>query len=157
LRLRSPTSVDSYVKAVAWYREHGQPVDIVIPSYRDAERVRTLVGSIRRTVPREMARVIVTDDASGAEHLAALGQIDGVEVIDGRENRGFAANVNRGVRAADPGWDVVVLNSDVEARAGWLACLQYAASQEDDVAIVGARLVYPDGRIQFAGTVRNLG
>ena len=52
---------------------------------------------------------------------------------------------------------MVVLNSDVEARPGWLACLQYAASQEDDVGVVGARLLYPDGRIQFAGTVRNLG
>ena len=50
-----------------------------------------------------------------------------------------------------------MLNSDTEARPGWLACLQFAASQEDDVGIVGARLVYPDGRIQFAGTVRNLG
>ena len=45
----------------------------------------------------------------------------------------------------------------MEARDGWLACLQYAASQEDDIGIVGARLLYPDDRIQFAGTVRNLG
>ncbi len=50
---------------------------------------------------------------------------------------------------------MVVLNSDVEARPGWLACLQYAASQEEDVGIVGAQLLYPDGRIQFGGTVRN--
>src|SRR5206468_188147 len=44
-----------------------------------------------------------------------------------------------------------------DGRPGWLACLQYAASQEDDVAVVGARLLYPDGRIQFAGAARNLG
>ena len=43
------------------------------------------------------------------------------------ENSGFAANVNRGLRATDPDRDVVVLNSDVEALPGWLACLQYAA------------------------------
>jgi glycosyltransferase involved in cell wall biosynthesis len=78
-------------------------------------------------------------------------------VIESEHNEGFAANVNRGLRATDPLLDVVVLNSDMEARPGWLACLQYAASQEDDVAIVGARLLYPDGRIQFAGTARNLG
>ena len=50
---------------------------------------------------------------------------------------------------------MVLLNSDVEARPGWLACLQYAASQEKDVGIVGAQLLYPDGRIQFGGTMRN--
>jgi GT2 family glycosyltransferase len=132
-------------------------VSIVIPSFRDAERVATLVRSIRETVPDGMAQIIVADDASGSEHVEALRVIEGIEVVIGEQNRGFAANVNRGLRAADPECDVIVLNSDMEARTGWLACLQYAASQEDDVAIVGARLLYPDGRIQFAGTQRNLG
>src|SRR2546430_3346432 len=39
----------------------------------------------------------------------------------------------------------VLLNSDVEACAGCLAGLQYAASQEEDVGIVGGKLLYPDG------------
>jgi len=157
LRLRSDWGEDSFRRAVAWYRDHGEPVDVVIPSYRDAERVRALVASIQRTVPPGMARVIVADDASGPDHVAALREIAGVEIVEGAENRGFAANVNRGLRATDPRRDVVVLNSDVEARAGWLAGLQYAASQEDDVGIVGPKLLYPDGRIQFAGTMRNRG
>ncbi len=157
LALRSAASNDAYRRALQWYREHGRPVDVVIPSYRDAQRVATLAASIARTVPQGMARVIVADDASGAEHVAALRAIAGIEVVAGAQNAGFAANVNRGLRASGPGRDVVVLNSDTEARPGWLACLQYAASQDDDVGIVGARLVYPDGRIQFAGTMRNLG
>ncbi len=157
LRLQGRGTENAYHRAVAWYREHGRPVDVVIPSYRDAERVATLVASIRRTVPAGAVRVIVADDASGPEHVRALRAIAGVEVLAGEENAGFAANVNRGLRACDPARDVVVLNSDTEARPGWLACLQYAASQEDDVGVVGGRLLYPDGRIQFAGTVRNLG
>ncbi|HEV3046136.1 MAG TPA: glycosyltransferase [Solirubrobacteraceae bacterium] len=157
LRLRSHAGADEYRRALEWYRLYGEPVSIVIPSFRDAEHVRTLVASIARTVPAGMARIVVADDASGAEHLAALRAIEGIEVIAGEDNRGFAANVNRGLLAADPEHDVVVLNSDMEARPGWLACLQYASRQGDDIGIVGARLLYPDGRIQFAGTVRNLG
>ncbi len=157
LRLRSVASDDAYRRAVAWYAEHGEPVDVVIPSFRDAEHVATLVASIQRTVPAGMARIVVADDASGAEHVAALRAIAGIEVVAGERNEGFAANVNRGLRVCDPARDVVVLNSDTEARPGWLACLQFAASQEDDIGVVGARLVYPDGRIQFAGTARNLG
>ncbi|MFI5010383.1 MAG: glycosyltransferase family 2 protein, partial [Solirubrobacterales bacterium] len=173
---------NDYRRAVAWYREHGEPVSIVIPSYRDAERVAELVASIRATVPAGMARIFVADDASGPENVAVLRAIAGIEVIAGEENAGFAANVNRGLRAAlaadEPtgagrsagagesegagaknmgGRDVVVLNSDMVARPGWLAGLQYASRQEDDIGIVGARLLYPDGRIQFAGTVRNVG
>jgi GT2 family glycosyltransferase len=157
LALRSASSHDDYPRAQAWYRRMGQPVSVVIPSYRDADHVRTLVASIQRTVPPGMARIIVADDASGEEHLAALREIPGIEIVAGEQNAGFAANVNRGLRAADPGRDVVILNSDVEARDGWLACLQYACSRGEDIGIVGARLLYPDGRIQFAGTVRNLG
>jgi GT2 family glycosyltransferase/glycosyltransferase involved in cell wall biosynthesis len=157
LRLRSHASGDDYRRAVAWYRAHGEPVSIVIPSFRDAERVRELVASIALTVPSGMAQIIVADDASGPEHVAALREIPGIEIVAAEENRGFASNVNRGLRATHPGRDVIVLNSDTEAQPGWLACLQYASRQGDDIGIVGPKLLYPDGRIQFAGTVRNLG
>jgi GT2 family glycosyltransferase/glycosyltransferase involved in cell wall biosynthesis len=157
LRLRTHARDQERRRAVVWYREHGKPVDVVIPSYRDAAHVRKLVRSIRRTTSRGMARVIVADDCSGAEHLAALRRIDGIEVlVESERNSGFAANVNRGLRATLPERDVVVLNSDVEASLdGWLEGLQYAAYRDGDVGIVGAQLLYPDGRIQFGGTIRN--
>jgi GT2 family glycosyltransferase len=155
LQLRSHGRNREMRRALAWYREHGRAVSIVIPSYRDADHVRALIASLRKTTKREMVRIVVTDDASGPEHVAELRRIEGIEIVEGAENGGFAANVNRGLRAVGESGDVVVLNSDVEARPGWLACLQYAASQEEDVGIVGAQLLYPDGRIQFGGTVRN--
>ncbi len=156
MRLRSHARDQELRSAVAWYREHGRPVDIVIPSFRDAPRVRVLVLSISRTARPGMCRVIVADDCSGPEHLAALRAIDGIdELIESERNTGFAANVNRGLRARDPERDVVVLNSDVEALPSWLECLQYATERHPYAGIVGAQLQYPDGRIQFAGSVRN--
>jgi GT2 family glycosyltransferase len=157
VQLRSVWGDLAHRRAVAWYREHGRPVDIVIPSYEDADCVRKLVASLRRTVDEGMARIIVADDASGPEHIGELRAIEGIELVRGDLNAGFAANVNRGLRATDPRRDVIVLNSDIEARPGWLAALQYGASRESDIGIVGARLLYPDDRIQFAGTARNLG
>jgi len=152
-RLLDPTTFE----ARRWYRANGDPVALVIPSYRDADHVRVLVHSIRRTTTPDRVRIIVADDCSGAEHLAALRAIEGIEIVEGERNAGFAANVNRGLRAAGDELDVVVLNSDVVVRDDWLAVLQYASHEADYVGIVGAKLLYPDGRIQFAGTVRNLG
>ncbi|MGI9185736.1 MAG: glycosyltransferase [Solirubrobacteraceae bacterium] len=143
--------------ALAWYRAHGRAVSIVIPSYRDAERVTALVASLRATTDRRRVQVLICDDASGPEHVARLRAIEGVTVITGEVNAGFAANVNRGLSAAEPSQDVVILNSDTIARPGWLAALQYATSRSPGVGVVGARLLYEDQRIQFAGTVRNLG
>ena len=138
-----------------WYRRHGRPVTIVIPSYRDAKLVAQLVAKIHQTTDRRRVNIIVTDDASGPEHLAALHRIEGIEVICGERNGGFSVNVNRGLRAADPRRDVVLLNSDVIPLRDWLACLQHATTRGRSVGIVGARLLYPDNRIQYGGTVRN--
>lgn len=170
LRLRTHWLAAERRKAELWYKQHGRPVDIVIPSFRDHEHVAALVQRVRKTVPREMARVIVADDASGEEHLSALKAIAGIQIVAGERNAGFATNVNRGIAATDPARDVVLLNSDVEPQKGWLACLQHACHQTKerdvlgeagivgkDAGIVGARLLYPDGRIQFAGASRNLG
>jgi GT2 family glycosyltransferase len=138
-----------------WYRHHGRPVTIVIPSFRDAVLVTRLVAKIRSTTPADRVRIVVADDASGPEHLAALARIEGVEVIAGETNGGFAVNVNRGLRAADPEHDVVLLNSDVVPLRDWLACLQHAVSGDRPAGIAGAKLLYPDNRIQYAGTIRN--
>ncbi|MGO9898405.1 MAG: glycosyltransferase [Solirubrobacteraceae bacterium] len=145
------------VAATRWYRAAGRPVTIVIPSYRDYAQVATLIGSLRKTTSRERVEIVVCDDASGREHLAALRTIKGITIVAGERNAGFAANVNRGLAAADPAHDVVLLNPDMVAQPGWLACLQYAAGDENDIGIVGGKLLSPDGRIQSAGTIRNQG
>lgn len=150
-------SRDRTADARRWYRRHKRPVTIVIPSYRDAALVARLVQAIRKTTDRRYVEIVVADDASGPEHLAALRGIEGIRVVEGEENRGFSANVNRGLRAADPRHDIVLLNSDVVPFKGWLACLQYMTSYEGEIGVVGAKLLYPDGRIQYGGTVRNLG
>jgi GT2 family glycosyltransferase/glycosyltransferase involved in cell wall biosynthesis len=157
MRLRTHARDQEVRRARSWYEQHGRPVDVVITSYRDAEHVRTLVRCIEKTARKGMARVIVTDDCSGEQHLSALRAIDGIDVlVESERNSGFAANANRGIAASDPERDVVLLNSDIEARPGWLECLQYGAyGHEGGAGIVGGQLQYPDGRIQFGGTVRN--
>ena len=150
-------SRDRTAAARRWYRRHRRPVTVVIPSYRDAALVARLVAAIRKTTDRRYVQIIISDDASGPDHLAALRAIGDIRIVEGHENRGFAANVNRGLRAADPRHDVVLLNSDVVPFKGWLQCLQYMTSYEGEIGVVGAKLLYPDGRIQYGGTVRNLG
>ena len=148
---------DRTAAARRWYRRNRRPVTVVIPSYRDAALVERLVTAIRKTTDRRLVQIVVSDDASGTEHLAALRRIEGIQIVESETNLGFSANVNRGLRAADPRHDVVLLNSDVVPFRGWLASLQYMTSYDEAIGVVGAKLLYPDGRIQYGGTVRNLG
>nr|MDQ3850997.1 glycosyltransferase [Actinomycetota bacterium] len=158
-RLRLGSRIENAQAAAReWYRRCGRPVSVVIPTYGDPRVLADAVASIRKTTSRDLVRIVVADDASAAEHVAALRRIAGVdELVLGEENVGFAANANRGLRAADQRHDVVLVNADVVALPRWLECLQRAAYEDDDVGIVGAKLLYPDGRIQHAGVHRNRG
>jgi GT2 family glycosyltransferase len=158
-RLRLGSRIENWqATARSWYGDHARPVTVVIPTYGDPGFVAGAVRSVRRTTQRELVRIVVADDASAPEQVARLKAIKGIdELVLGEENVGFAANANRGLRAAGPGHDVVLLNADTIALPRWLECLQYAAHATDGVGIVGAKLLYPDGRIQHAGVHRNLG
>ena len=148
---------DEEARAKRWYRRYGRPVTVVIPTYGDPSLAAQAVASVRKTTKRAMTRVIVVDDGSPPEHHPALRAITGAEVVLSEANGGFAVACNRGIALADPGDDVVVLNSDIVARAGWLERMQYIGHRSGDIAIVGPKLLYPDQRIQSGGSYRNLG
>jgi len=68
----------------------------------------------------------------------------------------FARAVNKGLSLAT-GEHVLILNNDIEViEAGWLkemvSCLSFAGT-----GIVGAKLLYPNGKIQHAGVVAGFG
>jgi GT2 family glycosyltransferase/glycosyltransferase involved in cell wall biosynthesis len=151
----APRMSDEGAGAGRWYRRHGKPVAIVIPTYGDPALTIATVRSVRATIRRRPARIIVADDGSAPEHQAKLRALDGVELILGEEQRGFAANVNRGLAALRPREDAVLLNSDIVAHHGWLERLQYGAYLEEEVGVAGPKLLYPDGTIQSAGSLRN--
>ena len=159
LRLRlGRATLERRAAARQWFARHGRPVTVVIPSFGGATDVRGAVRSIRNTTPAGYARILVCDDAGPQAELDALRRIEGIELIVGEQNVGFAGNANRGLERADRDRDVVLLNADIECEAGWLECLQYAAyAHSSDVGIVGARLLYPNRTIQHAGLHRNPG
>ncbi|MEA2125145.1 MAG: hypothetical protein QOI80_1927, partial [Solirubrobacteraceae bacterium] len=142
---------DPSAPARAWYAQHGKPVAVVIPSYGPAKLALKAARSVKRTTN---ARVIVADDGSPAAEVEKLRRSSHVDEVVAGENAGFAANCNRGIRLTRPEEDVVLLNSDVVALRGWLEVLQHAAYAHD-AGVTGAKLLYPDDTIQFAGAVRN--
>ena len=88
--------------AMRWYRKHGQPVTVVIPSYRDAERVAALVASIGRTTDHRRVQILVPDDNSGPEHIAALRTITGIRCDRGRGKRWLRSQRQPWPARADP-------------------------------------------------------
>jgi GT2 family glycosyltransferase len=148
---------DPAAGALRWYRRHGRKVAIVIPTYGSPDVTLAAVKSIRATTRKHRVRILVADDGSPPEHVARLEAVSGIELIRGDRQRGFAANANRGLKAVHADEDAILLNSDLIAHKGWLERLQYGACLEPRAGIVGPKLLYPDGTIQSAGSIRNPG
>ncbi len=141
-----------------WYEKHAKPVTIVIPSYNDYKVLKDCIESIKKTTNPKYAKVLIVDDYCQPTSKDQLAQFedDQIKVLYRKKNGGFAKAVNTGLEASDPKHDVILVNSDIVAHEGWLEALQYGAYEFGvDTGIVGPKLLYPDGRIQSAGSHRN--
>jgi O-antigen biosynthesis protein len=138
----------------------GVPVSILIP-FRDEPRLlRTCVDSISATTAlhASIEIVLIDNGSSDPETLtlvARLAESPDVCVLTDPRPFNWAALNNAGARAAR-GDVLVFLNNDVEAhRTGWLSALCTQALRPD-VGAAGARLLYPDHRLQHCGLVVGL-
>jgi O-antigen biosynthesis protein len=124
---------------------------IVIPAYGEPLLTYSCLASIARHTSGEF-EVIVVDDASAQPLAECLAQVSGVRFERNAANLGFVGTCNRGAAIAR-GDTLVFLNNDTLVTAGWLGALMRALDEQPATGLVGARLVYADGRLQEAGGI----
>lgn len=127
-------------------------LSVVIPAYNNLIEVLTCLNSLRALQVGDV-EYVVQDDASPSVHLPMLIPEEIASVQRNDNNVGFGVNANTG--AARASGDVVLFcNQDVFGWAGWSNGWDTAllnAFSDPGVGIVGARLLFPDLRIQSAG------
>ncbi|MBZ0265087.1 glycosyltransferase [bacterium] len=134
------------------FKQQGQPlVSIVIPHFNLPDLLIECVQSIVENTLDIPFEIIVIDNGSDNTSKELISKLEqwGVLFLRSDTNEGFAKACNRGARAAR-GQYVLLLNNDTKVRQGWLRQM-VTASQEEDAGIVGARLLYPNGKVQHAG------
>ncbi len=96
-------------------------------------------------------RICVVNQASTDGTKAYLDSLgDRIDVIHSPKNLGFIGGNNL-VMERYPENDIVMLNNDTIVKQGWLRALRDCAYSDPKIGIVGAKLLYPDGRLQEAG------
>lgn len=127
---------------------------IVVPVYNHASVTRQCLNALLASPPADLdCEIVVIDDAS-TDITPELLSSYGSRIVSVRhsQNRGFATTCNDGAATAS-GEYLVFLNNDTLPRPGWLDALTQYAQAHPAAAVVGSKLLYPDGTIQHAGVV----
>jgi O-antigen biosynthesis protein len=129
----------------------GNPVvSIVIPVYNKWRYTANCLKSVLENTTGEY-EVIVVDDASSDETARVLSRVQNLRLIGNERNAGFIESCNRGAAESKAEY-VLFLNNDTMVTKGWLESM-LALALRQDVGAVGSKLVYPDGKLQEAGSI----
>lgn len=126
-------------------------VSIIIPLFNKVDYTRHCLEALTLNTDESLNyEVILVDNASTDGTADYLRTLSGdITIITNKKNLGFAKAINQASKLAT-GRYLVLLNNDTIPHPEWLAAL-IRGVERDNADIVGAKLVYPNGRIQHAG------
>jgi len=136
-------------------------ISIIIPSKNHYEELKRCISSIFERSSYPYYDIVIIDN--GSDEIKLLEYYD--ELIKAHENIkiysynkkfNFSSMINLGVCKSNSEY-LLFLNNDTEVISrGWLEEI-LGICQRDDVGAVGAKLYFPDGKIQHAGIILGVG
>jgi N-acetylglucosaminyl-diphospho-decaprenol L-rhamnosyltransferase len=120
----------------------------VIVNYNAGDELRLALQSVAHAVGRSPWEGVVVDNASTDGSQAIAREFEPlVRLIRNDQNLGFARGVNQGIAATRaPG--VLIMNPDCRLDAGAIEILLAELNAHPTCAIVGPRILDPDGAVQ---------
>ncbi|WP_160063867.1 glycosyltransferase family 2 protein [Psychromonas sp. L1A2] len=135
-------------------------VSIIIPTKNAKALVNQCIDSIYKNVLYPSFEVLLVDNQSdeveSINYFKALEMEGKIRLLHYNKPFNYSAINNYGVSQAK-GSLIVLMNNDIEILSdGWLVEMVSNISRTD-IGCVGAKLYYPDGKLQHAGVITGLG
>ncbi len=123
---------------------------IVIVTWNARDAVARCLDALAAAPPREPHEIVVVDNAS-TDGVPAMvrARVPRVHLLETGANLGFAAAVNRGIRAT-AGALVLLLNPDTVVSPGAIDALIERLRERRDVAAIGPRIVDAAGQPEWS-------
>ncbi|PIX99581.1 glycosyltransferase family 2 protein [bacterium (Candidatus Howlettbacteria) CG_4_10_14_3_um_filter_37_10] len=127
-------------------------VSIIIPIFNNLDYTKKCLNALKsNTRENYLEDIIIIDNKSSDGSEDYISRTNWVRLLSNDKNEGFAKACNRGTKNAT-GKIFIFLNNDTEVQRGWVEPL-IDALEDEEVAISGPRLLFPNGLIQNAGVI----
>lgn len=129
-------------------------VVIITVNWNKKEIMRDCLESVKKYTNYKNYNMIVSDNGSvdGANEMIKK-EFKWVDLIENKKNLGFALGNNVAVKYALKKYNfdyVFLLNNDTKIiQKNWLKKMVETAESSKRIGIVGCKLIYPDGSLQF--------
>ena len=160
-----PLERDAFIAAaqqrLASFLADGRTLDLTPPAHPAVSvllvlhnRAELTLACLESLVAQDGVRfeVVIVDNASTDDTGVLLDRLRGVQTIRSPENLGFLRACNLAARAAR-GDSLLFLNNDTVVHPGSVAAALDTLARDPSIGAVGGRLVFPDGRLQEAGSI----
>lgn len=126
-------------------------ISILLILYNKAEYTYQCLETIKAhaDVPYE---IILVDNGSTDATDQLTNKLRNVELIRIPDNVGFLKGCNLGAKRTRGEW-ILFLNNDTQITPGLLSSLLDTAGKHPDCGAVGGKLIFPDGKLQEAGSI----
>jgi GT2 family glycosyltransferase/glycosyltransferase involved in cell wall biosynthesis/ubiquinone/menaquinone biosynthesis C-methylase UbiE len=142
------------------FPDNGPTVTIIIPTKNQLKLLQACIESLQKT-SYENYQILVIDNESDEpdvlDYFLSCSQEEKISIltVPSQDKFNFAALNNQAVEKVETDY-ILFLNNDTEVISpNWLSQMMGYA-QLEKVGTVGARLIYPDDRVQHAGILHGL-
>jgi len=151
--IKPQTSISKFEKLTVPTADNFIDVSIVIPVYNQFEYTYNCIKSILENSESKVSfEIIIADDCSTDLTKDAAKVINNIKIIRNKINLRFLKNCNNAAKYAK-GRFILFLNNDTEVQKNWLEPLVSLMDKNENVGLVGSKLVYADGTLQEAGGI----
>ena len=153
------TEIAEYDQMHVTWATKGDQVSIIVPTHDHGAVLKRMLDSLRQNTTYPNYEIIIVDNHSREEEALRLydelKKDVRIRILRRSDDFNYSRYNNAGASLAR-GQILLFLNNDMEiTHPDWLDELVMWA-ERPDVGVVGARLMYPNGRIQHAGVVIGL-
>lgn len=139
------------------FQDNGPDVTILVPTRNNLKILRNCLESLQKTTYRNYEVIVVDNESDDPETISYLKTLPHkvIRISNPYDTFNFAAINNRAANLVTSPY-ILFLNDDTEIKTPrWLSQMMGYA-QISGVGAVGAKLLFPDGRIQHAGIIHGL-